>query len=71
MEVSLVFSSKVDNKRQIVKQRIRCNIDGFLKICDVIVIVTETCCEQREKSNTNKFSVAIAGIFERYMNRVL
>jgi hypothetical protein len=24
------------------------------------------CCEQREKSNTNKFSVAIAGTFERY-----
>jgi hypothetical protein len=24
---------KADNKRQIVKQRIRCNIDGFLKIC--------------------------------------
>jgi hypothetical protein len=25
---------KVDSKRQIVKQRIRCNIDGFLKICN-------------------------------------
>jgi hypothetical protein len=27
------------------------------------VVRAETCCEQREKSNINKFSVAIAGVY--------
>jgi hypothetical protein len=52
----------------IVKQRIRCSIGGFFKIC-------KWCSSARmgrnmlwtgNKSNTNKFSVAIAGILERY-----
>jgi hypothetical protein len=67
---------KVDNKRlttyewAIVKQRIRC----FSKyVSDVVVFHLRMARRGRnmlwtkDKNNTNKFSVEIAGIFERYM----
>jgi hypothetical protein len=52
-----------------VKQRIRCNIDSFLKIYKEYNCVSPEDGPKgpkhvvnKEKNNTNKFSVAIAGI---------
>jgi hypothetical protein len=48
----IIILSLLSIIREIVKQRIRCNIYGFLKICKWCNCIspegTETCCEQRE-----------------------